>query len=228
VPTSCDPPLLPPTGGMQWDPARRTLRLWGNAHLTLTGETYSFCHVRLEGQAVLRVPAAVAVARIFLDDPAHCPGADGAPLANAGQIVADGQSRLVNCHPQTQPESLQLYALGSAERPTTQTLATAAPLSSELTGTLCGLALPLTGTPMTLYAPRSRVQLEGSTAISGQVAADTVHLGGAAAVEPVNALINLNALGANPVLPLYQPEQYVECRAVPFEDLPTSEPAQGC
>jgi hypothetical protein len=53
-------------------------------------------------------------------------------------------------------------------------------------------------------------------------------MSGAAAVEPVSALINVGRLGANPVVPLYRPTGYVECTGRTFAELPPNDPAQGC
>lgn len=218
--------LLTTTGGVQYNAARRTLRVWGNGRARLTGSTYSFCSIRLEGQGILQATAPTT--RIFIDDPDNCRDGSGNLIPNAGQITADGQSRIVNCHLQTQPETLQLYAVGNASIPTTQTLASGSLITGTLRATLCGLNVPLVGEPMTIYAPRSTVQLGGSTAIAGQVAGDAVRMSGLSAVQPVNALINLNQLGANPVLPLYRPTDYVECVSRDFSRLPAQDPAQGC
>lgn len=223
VPVPCDPPLLPATGGVDWDAAKRDLRIWGNAKLTLDGRTYSFCKLRIEGQGILVVPAGATPTRIFLDAPGSCAG-----VTDAGQVTIDGLGRITNCHQQTEPASLQLYALGSGSSTTTQTLAGGAPLAADLTATLCGANLPLVGVPMTVYAPRSLVSLGGSTALAGQVAADVVRMSGAAAVHPVDALANLNAFGSKPILPLYRPKEYVECTARRFSELPADAPDQGC
>lgn len=224
--TNCKPLLAPLTGGVEWTAATRELRVWGNARLTLTGATYSFCRLRLEGQAILQIASSSPTTRIFIDDPANCHLANG--NAGAGQVTADGQARFVNCHTQAHPETLQLYAVGNPTTATTQTLAGTGSLSATLLATTCGLSVPAGGTPMTIYAPRSQVDLNGSFTVTGQVAGNAVHLAGSAAVQPVTTLINLNALGANPILPLYQPTEYVECQAVSFASLPINAPASGC
>jgi hypothetical protein len=204
--------------------AKPVLRVWGTGRAVLTGSTYSFCSIRLEGQGTLVVKSTTPITRIFLRDPADCAG-----VPNAGQIVVDGTARIVNCHNSTQPETLQLYALGSKTAATTQTLSGAGLLASS-TAVLnaCGASLSLIGWPMVVYAPHSRVEIGGSTVIAGQVAGDTVTMSGTAAVQPVNALVNLNQLGGQPVLPLYQPVDYVECVGKTFQDLPAQNPAQGC
>lgn len=221
-------PLLVTLGGVDSPGAagatKPTLRVWGTGRAVLTGSTYSFCSIRLEGQGTLVIKSTTPITRIFLRDPADCSG-----VPNAGQIVVDGSARIVNCHSSTQPQSLQLYAIGSKTAATTQTLSGAGLLGSA-TAVLnaCGPGLTLTGWPMVVYAPHSRVEIGGSTTLSGQVAADTVYMSGSSSVAPVNALVNLNQLGAQPVLPLYQPVDYVECIGKTFEDLPPDNPSQGC
>jgi hypothetical protein len=81
---------------------------------------------------------------------------------------------------------------------------------------------------MTIIAPRSRVDLGGSTAVSGQVAAGQVTMANTASVNPINALVNLSRLGSNPLLPLYKQTDYVECTGRDFTDLPAADPSQGC
>lgn len=226
VAVSCKP-LLVTTGGVTYDAATRSLRVWGNGRTVLSGSTYSFCSIRLENSAVLQIRSTTPVTRIFIDDPDAC-RSGGAPIANAGQITIDGQARIVNCHLQTQPESLQIYAKGSATLATTQTLQGAGLLSGAARLALCGANVPLVGEPAVVYAPRSTVEFGGATALAGQLAGNVVHLSGTSAVQAVNALINLGRLGANPILPLYKPSEYVECTGLAFERLPASDPAQGC
>ena len=234
--TPCKPLLSPNvTGGVHTptspsfansSASKPVLHVWGNGRATLTGSTYSFCSIRLESQGTLLIRSSTPVTRIFLRDPDDCEG-----VPNAGQIVVDGSSRIINCHSAASPESLQLYALGDDDRATTQTFAGGGTLGSVATVTACGTDLGLTGWPMVIYAPLSRVEIGGSTAIAGQVAGNTVAMSGSAVVQPVNALVNLNRLGARPVLPLYQPVDYVECTARTFEELAIespNDPSQGC
>ena len=236
APTPCKPLLSPSVTGGVHSPAspsfassggaKPVLHVWGNGRATLTGSTYSFCSIRLESQGTLLIRSATPVTRIFLRDPDDCQG-----VPNAGQIVVDGAARIVNCHSGAQPESLQLYALGDKTKATTQTLAGAGMLSPTAMLTACGTSLSLTGWPMVIYAPLSRVELAGSTTIAGQVAGNTVSMSGSAAVQPVNALVNINRLGAKPVLPLYQPTDYVECTGRTFAQLAQespNDPSQGC
>lgn len=235
--TPCKPLLSPNATGGVFSPTspafanssadKPVLHVWGNGRATLTGATYSFCSIRLESQATLLVRAATAVTRIFLRDPDDCEG-----VPNAGQIVVDGSSRIINCHPATRPESLQLYALGDKTKATTQTLAGGGLLNGVQTTVACGADMALTtGWPMVVYAPLSRIELGGSNVISGQVAGHTVSMSGSAAVHPVNALVNINRFGAKPVLPLYQPTDYVECTGRTFGQLAQespNDPSQGC
>jgi hypothetical protein len=212
------------TGRVTYDPVKRTLLVEGNGRALLTGDTYSFCSVTVRGNGILQISSGTPVTRIFLDDPANCPGVSG-----AGSINVTEQARIVNCHPQTMPESLQLYAVGNPSIPTTQTLGGNSLPTTTLRGTLCGLSLgAILGEPMTVIAPRSTVSLSGGFAMSGQVAAQQVSMANDASVNPVNALINLEKFGGRPILPLYRAVDYVECTGVGFGELPAAEPAQGC
>jgi type II secretory pathway pseudopilin PulG len=219
---SCVKPLVGRTGDISYNAGDRTLTLTGNAKAVLTGDTYNLCSVTLTGQSTLVVPNSSPVTRLFIDDPTACSGVTG-----AGTITVDGTSRIVNCHLSTDPASFQLYAIGDDSTPTTQTLAGGGSLAATALGTVCGLALPAAGTPMVLYAPRSTLALRGATAISGQVVADLVWMNDSAAVQPVSSAINLGALGAGPLLPVYTPDEYVECTPMRL-DAVAGNPTQGC
>jgi hypothetical protein len=221
---SCVLPIVGRTGKVTYDSAKRTLVIEGNARARLTKSVYSFCSIVLKGNGILQVTNSSPMTRIFLDDPANCPG-----VAGAGTISMTEQARIVNCHLQTAPETLQIYAVGSSTTATTQTLAGTGLLTSVLRGTVCGLSLgAILGEPMTIIAPNSRVDIGGSTAISGQVAAKQVTMAGTSSVNPISALVNLNRLGSRPVLPLYKAVDYIECTGHDFTELPAAQPAQGC
>lgn len=215
-------PCIPATGGSTYTPATRTLRVYGNGLAILTRSTYSFCSIKLEGNGILQVDKTVTAARVFLDDPANCAG-----VANAGQITSDGGSRIVNCHLSTQPQTLQIYAVGGSTA-TTQTLQGSNLVGGTLRNTLCGNVLSVTGDPMTIVAPHSTVLLGGTVSLSGQVAAQEVRMANASAVRPVAALVNLDSLGSKPILPLYRASEYTECSGLDFSRLPPAAPAQGC
>lgn len=212
-----------------YDPSTRTLVLSGNARATLTGTTYSFCSVVLQGHGMLRIPSTTSSARIFLDDPANCTDASGRYLPGAGTIRMSQASRIVNCHPDTQPQSLQLYAVGNPNVLTTQILSSGGPVGSTLRTTLCGVSLPATvGEPMIVLAPRSRVELGGTVAISGTVGAKEVRMAGGSSVTSVDSLASLDELGTKPALPLYRAADYRECTGRDFAELPAVDPSQGC
>jgi type II secretory pathway pseudopilin PulG len=211
------------SGKADYNATDRTLTITGNGRATLTGHNYLYCNVTVKGNGVLMVPANNSYVRIFLDDPANCPG-----VAGAGQISVTEGGRIVNCHLQTQPETLQIYAVGGASA-TTQTFQGVNTLTSVLRSAVCGSPLAaILGDPMTIIAPRSTVLIGGSTAISGQVAAKQVTMSSSGSVNPISALINLSRLGSNPILPLYKPTDYVECTGRDFDQLPAANPSQGC
>ena len=229
LPTPCTVPLVGTTGGVTYNATNRSLDVWGNGRTVLSGATYSFCSITVRGNGILEIANTQPVTRIFLDDPNNCRDSSGNLLPDAGQIKVHESGRIANCHLPTQPESLQIYAVGNAGITTTQTLAASTLVTGTLRTALCGLNLgTVTGEPLVLVAPHSTIELGGSTAISGQVAGETVHMSGAATVRPVNALINLNQLGAHPILPLYRPTGYVQCTGYTFTQLPDTDPSQGC
>ena len=210
----CKLPLLTQTGSVTWDPTKRTLALDGDARLELPNDTYSFCKITLTGSSAIVIPYTSAVTRIFLEDPTsdRCKDVPG-----AGQISIDGTSRLINCHPVTNPETLQIYGIGSATAATVQSLAGGGALSALNLSTLCGVS-NAAGTPMFVYAPRSTVQVRGSTEIVGQVAGGVVQVGGSAKITAITGAINIGSLGAGALLPIYTPVDYVECTARSFSD----------
>jgi type II secretory pathway pseudopilin PulG/enamine deaminase RidA (YjgF/YER057c/UK114 family) len=213
----------------KYDAATRTLTVSANGRATLTGSTYSFCSIVLEGNSVLRVLATNPTVRIFLDDPNNCRDSSGALLPDAGTIRMSQSGRIVNCHLDTQPQSLQIYAVGNPSISTTQILSAGGSLTSALRTTMCGISLPaLLGEPMVVLAPHSRVELGGTVAISGQIAAETVRLAGNSSVIAVSALANIDRLGTSPLLPLYEPTDYLECTGLDFSDVPAASPSQGC
>jgi type II secretory pathway pseudopilin PulG len=219
---SCAIPLN--LGDAVYTAATRTLTITGTGRATLVnGGSYKFCSIVVKGNGILQIPAGSANTRIFLEDPSDCP----AGMAGAGTISVTESARIVNCHLPTQPESLQIYAVGNASTATTQTIAASALSVTALTN-VCGAAASGLGVPLTLIAPHSTLALGASTNIAGQVAAEKVQMTNAAKVTPVNALINISRLGSNPVLPLYKATNYVECTGRSFADLPAAAPSQGC
>lgn len=226
--SSCGSGTSPLAGKVDFNAAARTLHVGANGRVTLQSGTYSFCSIVLDGHGVLEV-ANGATVRIFLDDPANCRASDGSYLPGAGTIRMSQASRIVNCNPDTSPQSLQLYAVGNPNIATTQILSSGGNLSAAQRTLLCGLSLPaVAGEPMLVVAPYSRVEMGGTYAISGQVAAEEVRMAGNASVRSVNALANLDQLGEAPVLPLYKAQEYQECTGRTFADLPAADPSQGC
>ncbi|MEJ7893109.1 MAG: hypothetical protein WKF94_10755 [Solirubrobacteraceae bacterium] len=214
---------------VDYQPASRTLRVSANGRATLDGSVFSFCSIVLEGNSVLRILSTTPVVRIFLDDPNNCRDVNGNLLPGAGTIRMSQSSRIVNCHPEIEPQSLQIYAVGNPSIPTPQILSAGGSLSSALRTTMCGVSLAaVPGEPMLVLAPHSRLELGGTVAISGQVAALEVRMAGNSSVTAVNALANLDQLGVSPLLPLYEPTDYQECTGLDFATLPPASPAQGC
>ena len=217
------------TGSATYDATTRTLTILGNGRAILTGNNYSFCSIVVKGNGVLQVASSTGYVRIFLDDPDNCKKSDGTYVPGAGTISVTESGRILNCHLQTQPETLQIYAVGNANVATTQTIAGTNTLTGLLRQTACGISLSaVLGDPMMIIAPHSTVDIGSSTAISGQVAGEQVKLSGTASVNPINALANLDKLGGTSVLPLYEATDYVECTGLDFTELPSASPAQGC
>jgi hypothetical protein len=176
------------------------LNLKTAATLTLTGNTYSFCKVTLEGLSQLliglRSPAQGPL-RIYLDSPENCPGVTG-----AGTMTVKGTSIMTNLN--VDSDTLQIQAVGS---PTTSTSIRFENTISNLIGTI--------------YAPNSTVALENANGILGAVAAKRVTLEDTSRIvwHPSAADVTLDDL-----TPLFKRTSWVECTPRPTG----SEPDSGC
>jgi len=89
------------------------LRLSGSSTLTLTGNVYSLCHLKLENNAQLIIGARdpTVPLKIYIDAPENCPG-----VVNGGSVWLEHDSTIVNVN--SDPTTLQLYPIGQkAETP---------------------------------------------------------------------------------------------------------------
>jgi hypothetical protein len=195
-------PLAPDTisgnGQVSWNPDTRTLVLASNATLTLGGRDYSFCRLELNSNTALIVAQGAQV-RIFFDAPENCPGFDPA----VPQILLDSNSRLTTTS--GSPGDLQLLVVGS------DTIDTDIVMNSNSHATM----------PVTLYAPRSDIELDSNSTLLGAVAGRSLHLDS-------NATVLSHTDGSNLEIPLplhYRQTQFVECASTPA---PTAAPSANC
>ena len=182
-----------------WNPSTRVLKLQNSSILTLSGNTYSFCHLEISNLAQLviapRLPTDEPL-RIYIDSPENCPG-----VANAGKMKLTQQATLLNLNASS--KTLQIFALGSTQTATSIDFFNNVSLVNGM-----------------VYAPRSTLDLRNSTSIIGAVAAQTVSFSNSAKVtwDPT-ADLSLDNL-----LPLFKRGSWVECTS----KQPGSTPDSGC
>lgn len=172
------------TGTVNWDPATREMTINNNATVTLGGENYSFCKLKINGTGKLIIAAGVK-ARIFFDSPENCGYSN-----NTTQLLFNGSGGIVSTDGTA--SSAALFFVGS------DTLTT----KIDLSGTSDALQ------SVAIYAPRSQVSLGGKTSIKGGIAARTVSLSGNAQMtyDP-----SVKDIGADLQL-LWFRQRYVECQ----------------
>jgi hypothetical protein len=183
-------PFLPSIPSI-WNPATRVLQLKQFSTLTLTGDIYSFCNLEIANTAQLLIGPRAAgrpPLKIFIDSPESCPG-----VANAGSVKLTQTGSIQNLN--GDPTALRLYVRGS-----TQTSTSVQFLNSFSTNV-----------NMLLYAPRSSVRMQNSTAITGAIAGKSVLLEN-------NALVTWHPSASLPIddlLPLFRRQSWVECSTKP-------------
>jgi hypothetical protein len=187
--------------GTTWDPSSRILNLKGAATLTLTGNTYSFCKLTLEGLSQLiiapRSPAQGPV-KIYID-PANCPSG----TTDAGTMKVKQTASITNLN--VDSDTLEIKAVGDPSG----SLSTSIRFENTISN-LIG----------TIYAPYSTVALENANAIIGAVAAKQVTLEDTARIQwHPSADITLDDL-----TPLFKRTSWVECTPKPTGSAPDS----GC
>jgi Tfp pilus assembly protein PilX len=181
-------------GNVTWDPNNsRTLTLTGGAVLTMGGQNYMICKLKMTGASTL-IMAANTKVKIFFDKPENCGMSNGAT-----QVDISGGSKILSTsyNPDTDNFDLPgLYLMGSES------------LSTNVTISGNGAE----GGEFVLYAPLSDVTLTGTavagyTTFVGAVAGKTLTLNG-------RARIAKEASAPSPDIPtvlLYGRQRYVEC-----------------
>jgi hypothetical protein len=189
-----------PRSDVHWDPTNRTLEITSNSKLTLGGQNYSFCRLRLLSNAELIIAAGAQV-RIFFDAPENCP-----TLGSGPQIFVDSGSKLTTTD--GSPASLQLLVVGSSNPSVTSDNLE---FNSNSTSTM----------PVVIYAPNSHVKLDSNSNLLGAVAAQSISLDS-------NAKITSDASAAGLELPVplhYENPTFVECASTPA---PPTAPSSNC
>jgi hypothetical protein len=179
------------TGGSlpsAWDPVKRVLSLKNSMSLMLTGNVYSFCSLQLSGKAQLVVAArstSQPPLKIFMDDPASCPG-----VTSAGSVRVIENSFVQNLN--ASATSLQFWMLGSATAETTMELSNS--FSSQLA--------------IVIYASRSTVSLQNGQNLVGAVAAKNLLMSQTSSITSQNVDISVDTL-----IRLFQRQSWLECTA---------------
>jgi hypothetical protein len=174
-----------------WNPTTRVLQLKQFSTLTLGGDVYSFCNLEIANTAQLlispRAPGRPPL-KIFIDAPENCPG-----VAGAGSVKLTQQAAIMNVN--ADPATLQLLVAGSPQT------ATGVEFLNSFASSV----------NMLVYAPRSTVRMQNSTAIVGAVAAKSVVLENSSSVtwNPAAAVTIDN------LEPLFRREKWIECTAKP-------------
>jgi type II secretory pathway pseudopilin PulG len=185
-------------GNVTWDPPtltapKRDLKLSAGGVLTLGGDSYLLCTLKMSGSSTL-IMAAGAQAKLFFDSPENCGLGN-----NASQIDVSGGSRITSTsyNPAAGAFDLPgLYVVGS------DSLSTSVSITGN--GSDAGEFI--------LYAPRSDVTMTGNaltgySSFFGAVAGKTLKLTG-------NAQISKDPGAPSPDIPtvlLYGRQRYVEC-----------------
>jgi hypothetical protein len=192
-------PFLPSVPSI-WNPATRVLQLKQWSTLTLTGDVYNFCNLEIANSAQLiiapRLPGQPPL-KIFIDSPENCPG-----VTNAGSVKLTEQGSILNAN--TDSSTVQLLVAGSAQSATSVQFLNS--FNSNVN--------------MIIYAPRSTVRMQNSTAIVGAVAGKSVILENSASVTwNASADVTIDNLE-----PLFRQQEWVECTARPTSSVVDS----GC
>jgi hypothetical protein len=170
-----------------WNPATRVLQLKQFSTLTLGGDVYSFCNLEIANSAQLIIAPRAAgrpPLKIFIDSPENCPG-----VTNAGSVKLTEQASILN--PNADPSTVELFVAGSAETAT----------SVQFLNSFASAV------NMLIYAPRSTVRMQNSTAIVGAVAGKSVLLENSATVTwNASAAVTIDDLE-----PLFRRQSWVEC-----------------
>jgi hypothetical protein len=181
------------SGNVTWDSVKRDLKLSSGGALTLGGDSYLLCTLKMTGSSSL-IMASGAQAKLFFDSPESCGLND-----NSSQIDVSGGSRITSTayNPSAGVYDLPgLYVVGS------DSLGTSTSISGN--GSDAG--------EFVLYAPRSDVTMTGNassgySSFFGAVAGKTLKLTG-------NARIFRDPNAPSPDIPtvlLYGRQRYVEC-----------------
>jgi hypothetical protein len=174
----------PKKGNVTWDGTTRTLTMTGGGRVTLgaSDKPYSFCQLNMSGNSQLIV-AQGAVVTIIFHSPETC-GQTGNPVT---QVNMTGSTQFVTTS--GNPYDLRIAMAGSESIATT----------AHFTGN--------SGSEMTIYAPKTDVELWGSTTYYGAVAGKTLTLGGNA------EFLNDDRAGQAqlPISVVYHRDRYVEC-----------------
>ncbi len=193
-----------------WNATARTLELGRDTSVTLGGDVYFFCGIRVGQNSQIRIskPAGAPPTKIYIDSPENCGSS-----SLRGTIRMDQGSTIYNPNPD--PSSLQLYVMGSTTTSTTVQL-------NQSATNVCPVPQYTTAAclPILVYAPNSIIDVDQNVLLIGAIAAKQVVMDqGSRVVYDPNA--------ANVTLPdptTFGAKDFRECSPAPTGATPNS----GC
>jgi Tfp pilus assembly protein PilX len=190
------------TGAPIWNPTARTLTLNNSDTITLTGNIYSLCQLKLNNTAQLKIAPRTTPLRIIFDTPENC----GAGSTNYSQLSLSQNTAIVNLN--NDPTTLQIFVTGSPTKPSS--------VNFDNTGD------PAQDVQMVIYAPQSTIAFTNSTRIKGSLVAKSIQLQNSVTITYDSRVTDITSLSS---ARLFDPNTgYKDCTAVPTSLVPDS----GC
>ena len=205
-------PRDPCGAGVTWNATSRTLELDRGTSVTLGGDVYFFCGIKVGRDSEIRIskPAGAPPTKIYIDSPANC---GSTPSAYRGTLQMDQGSTIYNPNPD--PSSLQLYVMGSTTTSTTVQL-------NQSTTNVCPVPQYSTAAclPILVYAPNSVIDVDQNVLLIGAIGAKQI-------VMDLGSRVVFDPNAANVTLPdpnTFGGKDFRECSPTPTGATPNS----GC
>ena len=179
--------------------ANRVLTVNSGGSLTLTGDTYNFCKLNLNG-GTINIPARTTALKIFIDTPENC----SAVGPTAGSVYFKSNSEFNNLG--ANPGLVALFVAGSASKATT------VELSSNDSSSSADISLAI-------YAPNSSVDYANNLKFIGALVSKSLALKNNAQLTYDS---RVGSLTSGSTTRFYQSYDYKECANSPSSAVPDS------